>query len=81
MFTKILGNNTELNRALQGQNLNKALKNVYLKFKECKTSTNFQLNFGGKLPKLRHRIDKLTCEIMENKPKKFLYYYFDFVGV
>ena len=26
-------------------------------------------------------IDKLTCEIMENKPKKFLYYYFDFVGV
>ena len=55
MFTKILGNNTELNRALQGQNINKALKNVYLKFKGCKMSTNFQLNFGGKLPKLRHR--------------------------
>ena len=51
LVTIILRNNTELNRALQWQNISKALKNVEVKFKRRKTPTNFE----GKLPKLRHR--------------------------
>ena len=47
----ILRYNTELNRALQWQNISNALKNVEVKFKRRKTPTNFE----GKLPKLHHR--------------------------
>ena len=51
LVTIILRNNTELNKALQWQNVSDALKNVEVKFKRPKTPTNFE----GKLPKLRHR--------------------------
>ena len=51
MVTVILRNNTDLNRALQWQNISKTLKNVLVKFKRRKTPTNFE----GKLPKLCYR--------------------------